>query len=142
MRFARSILGKLVEPINRRRFQTIVDRHDGDAYDKAFRSWDHLMTLIYAQFSGASSLHSLGAGWNTNRQHHCHLGSGRLSRSTVSDANRRRPAAASPRRSPAYRPTRPAVAPRRRRHAAADRLHAHPAWQAVRLATSNGRIRA
>nr|WP_164924701.1 DUF4372 domain-containing protein [Sinorhizobium fredii] len=40
MRFTRSILGKLIEPVNRRRFQTIVDDHDGDAYDKAFRSWD------------------------------------------------------------------------------------------------------
>jgi len=93
MRFARSILGRLVEPINRRRFQTIVDRHDGDAYDKAFRSWDHLMALIYAQFSGAGSLRGLEAGWNANRQHHYHLGSGPLSRSTLSDANRRRPVA-------------------------------------------------
>ena len=93
MRFARSILGRLVEPINRRRFQTIVDRHDGDAYDKAFRSWDHLMAVIYAQFSGAGSLRGLEAGWNANRQHHYHLGSGPLSRSTLSDANRRRPVA-------------------------------------------------
>jgi putative transposase len=93
MRFRPSILGKLVEPIDRRRFQTIVDRHDGDAYDKTFKSWDHLMTLIYAQLSGASSLRSLQAGWNANCQHHYHLGSGLLSRSTLSDANQRRPVA-------------------------------------------------
>jgi putative transposase len=93
MRFTPSILGKLVEPINRRRFQTIVDRHDGDAYDKSFRSWDHLMVLIYAQFSGASSLRSLAAGWNANSQHHYHLGGNWLRRSTLSDASRRRPLA-------------------------------------------------
>lgn len=93
MRFTPSILGKLVEPINRRRFQTIVDRHDGDAYDKSFRSWHHLMVLIYAQFSGAASLRGLEAGWNANSQHHYHLGSGRVGRSTLSDANRRRPLA-------------------------------------------------
>jgi IS4 transposase len=93
MRFTPSILGKLVEPINRRRFQTIVDSHDGDAYDKSFKSWDHLMVLIYAQLSGAASLRSLEAGWNASSQHHYHLGSGLLRRSTLSDACRRRPVA-------------------------------------------------
>src|SRR5215831_20588911 len=93
MRFTPSILGKLVEPINRRSFQAIVDSHDGDAYDKAFKSWDHLMALIYAQFSGAESLRGLVTGWNANSQHHYHLGSGTLARSTLSDANLRRPVA-------------------------------------------------
>jgi putative transposase len=93
MRFTPSILGKLVEPINRRRFQTIVDDHDGDTYDKSFRSWDHLMVLTYAQFSGADSLRGVEAGWNANSHHHYHLGSGRLRRSTLSDANMRRPVA-------------------------------------------------
>jgi putative transposase len=93
MRFTPSILGKLVEPINRRRFQAIVDSHDGDAYDKSLKSWNHLMALIYAQFSGARSLRGLVAGWNANCQHHYHLGSGPLARSTLSDANQRRPVA-------------------------------------------------
>lgn len=93
MRFTRSILGKLVEPINRRRFQMIVDGHEGDAYDKSFKSWDHLMVLLYGQFSGAASLRSLEIGWNANSQHHYHLGSGPLRRSTLSDASQRRPVA-------------------------------------------------
>jgi len=93
MRFTPSILGKLVEPINRRRFQTIVDSHNGDAYDKSFRSWDHLMVLIYAQLSVADGLRGLEAGWNANSQHHYHLGSDLLRRSTLSDAGRRRPVA-------------------------------------------------
>lgn len=92
MRFRRSILGQLVEPINRRRFEAVVDSYDGDAYDKSFGSWDHLMALVYAQLSGAESLRALEAGWNANSQHHYHLGSGPLRRSTLSDASRRRPA--------------------------------------------------
>jgi putative transposase len=93
MRFTPSIFGKLVEPISRRRVQAIVDSHDGDAYDKSFKSWDHLMVLIYAQFSGAASLRSLEVGWNANSQHHYHLGSDQLRRSTLSDASQRRPVA-------------------------------------------------
>ncbi|ESZ53682.1 hypothetical protein X729_31025 [Mesorhizobium sp. L103C131B0] len=68
-----------------------MDSHDRDTYDKSFKSWDHLMELVYAQLSGANSLHSLKAGWNANCQHHYHFGSDRLRRSTLSDANGRRP---------------------------------------------------
>jgi putative transposase len=93
MRFAPSIFGQLLEAIDRRQFQAIVDRHDGDAYNKSFRSWDHLVALIYAQLCGSSGLRGLEAGWNANRQHHYHLGSGPLMRSTLSDANKRRPVA-------------------------------------------------
>jgi putative transposase len=92
MRFCDSIFGRLLEPINRRQFQTVVDRLDGDAYDKSFKSWAHLVALIYAQLSGNDSLRGVEAGLNANSQHHYHLGVGKLSRSTLSDANARRPA--------------------------------------------------
>lgn len=91
MRFRDSIFSKLLEPINRRQFQTVVDRLSGDAYDKSFRSWDHLVALIYAQLSGNDSLRGIEAGFNANPQHHYHLGAGKLSRSTLADANARRP---------------------------------------------------
>jgi putative transposase len=93
MQFAPSIFGELLKPIDRRQFQAIVDRHGGDAYYKTFKSWDHLVTMIHAQFSGSSSLRGLEASWNANSHHHYHLGSGPLMRSTLSDANKRRPVA-------------------------------------------------
>ncbi len=91
MRFTPSIISKLLEPINRRRFDALVARHGGNAYDKSFESWDHLVALIFAQFSAADSLRGLEAGWNAQSQHHYHLACGKLVRSTLSDANKRRP---------------------------------------------------
>lgn len=91
MRFRDSTFGNLLKPIGRRRFQAIVDRFDGDAYDKSFKSWDHLVALIFGQLSHADSLRGLEAGFNANAQHHYHLGVGPLARSTLSDANARRP---------------------------------------------------
>jgi putative transposase len=91
MRYRGSIFGRLLEPINRRQFQTVVDGLDGDAYDKSFKSWDHLVALIYAQLSGNDSLRGVVTGFNANPQHHYHLGTGKLRRSTLSDANSRRP---------------------------------------------------
>jgi putative transposase len=93
MPFTPSIFGQLVEAINRRAFQAIVDRHDGDAYDKSFRSWDHLMALLFAQFSASEGLRGMVGGWNASCQHHYHLAGGPLKRSTLSDANQRRPVA-------------------------------------------------
>jgi IS4 transposase len=93
MRYVDSTFGSVLKPIERRWFQKIVDRHDGDAYDKSFRSWDQLVALIYAQLKGIDSLRGLEAAFNANPQHHYHLGTGKLVRSTLSDANARRPVA-------------------------------------------------
>jgi putative transposase len=91
MRFRGSIFGRLLEPIDRRQFQALVDIHNADAYDKSFKPWDHMLALIYTQLSGASSLREVVGGFNANAHHHYHLGSGKLARATFSDANARRP---------------------------------------------------
>lgn len=91
MRFCDSIFSSLLKPIDRRQFQKIVDQHDGDVYDKSFKSWDHLIALVYAQLAGIEGLRALEAGFNANPQHHYHLGTGKFARSTLSDANARRP---------------------------------------------------
>src|SRR6266566_7712775 len=61
MRFADSIFASLLKPINRKQFQKIVDEHDGDSYDKTFKSWDHLVALVYAQLAGINGLRALEA---------------------------------------------------------------------------------
>jgi len=91
MHFRNSIFGNLLKPINRRQFQTIVDRLNGDAYDKSFKSWDHLVALIYAQLSHLNSLRGLEVGFNANFHSHYHMNVSELARSTLSDANARRP---------------------------------------------------
>jgi putative transposase len=93
MRYLNSILGGLLKPLDRRTFKASVERHHADAYCKSFSSWRHLMVLIYAQLSRASSLRDVVAGWNANAHHHYHLGVDTIARSTLSDANMRRPVA-------------------------------------------------
>ena len=91
MRFSPTIFSQLVEPLNRRRFDAIVASHNGDAYDKSFRSWNHLMAMIHAQLSGVESLRGLEQSWNAHANAHYHLDCEVLARSTLSDANARRP---------------------------------------------------
>lgn len=93
MRFHHSVFAELLKPISRRWFAAAVARHDGDAYDKSFHSRDHLVALIFAQLSGIDGLRGLVATWNAHAHHHYHLGCGKLCRSTLADANGRRPVA-------------------------------------------------
>src|SRR6266404_5624035 len=91
MQYRSSIFGNLLKPIDRRQFREIVERHDGDAYDKSFKSWDHLVTLVGAQLGQVMSLRAVEGAFNANCHQHYHLGVGRVARSTLSDANARRP---------------------------------------------------
>ena len=91
MRYMDSTFGSLLKPIDRRWFAAVVDCHDGDAYDKCFKSWDHLVTLIFAQLGHVDSLRGLETAFNANAHQHYHLGVGAIARSTLSDAGARRP---------------------------------------------------
>ena len=51
--------GQLLGVINRRQFQAIIDRHNGDSYVKCFTSREHLVALVYAQSGPVSDC----AGW-------------------------------------------------------------------------------
>ena len=86
-----SIFSSLLKAIDRRGFKAIVARWDGDAYGKKFNSWEHLVALLFAQFSGADSLRAIETGFNAQSNLHYHLGCGKIARSTLSDANARRP---------------------------------------------------
>jgi putative transposase len=89
MRYCDSIFGGLLKSVSRRVFKSIVAAHDGDRYAKTLSSWDHLVTMVFAQISGAGSLRALAADWNAHAQHHYHLGAGPVARSTLADANAR-----------------------------------------------------
>ena len=91
MRYLNSIFVNLLKPVDRRQFRQIVERHDGDAYDKSFKSSDHLVTLIGAQLGQVASLRAVEGASNANSHQHYHLGVGKVVRSTLSDANARRP---------------------------------------------------
>lgn len=71
-------------------FDKAVKRYDADRYCKSFDSWGHLVAMVYAQVSKATSLRDIATGFNTQSNHHFHLGAGRVTHSTLADANKRR----------------------------------------------------
>jgi len=73
-------------------FDAAVEQH-GRVRPRGFTNKSHLLTLLYAQFTGAHSLRHIEAGLNSHAARLYHLGAAPASRSTLADANRDRPAA-------------------------------------------------
>ena len=78
---------QLMKGLPRSAFDKAVKQHDADKYRKHFKSWHHLITMIYAQLSATPSLRALETSFNAHASHHYHLGTALLKRSTLADAN-------------------------------------------------------
>jgi putative transposase len=88
--FRISRIQQLMKPIGRGCFDKLVRQHEADKHVKRFKAWDQLTAMVYAQLSGARSLRELQAGFNAQRTHHYHLGTGAVHRSTLAEANAQR----------------------------------------------------
>jgi putative transposase len=81
---------QLLKGLPRETFDKLVNQRNADKYCKHFRHWDHLVTMMYAQLSDAKGLRPLETAFNSHSAHHYHLGTRRLKRSTLADANEKR----------------------------------------------------
>lgn len=92
------------------------------------------MALIHAQLSGSKSLRALVTGWNACANAHYHLGCGEIARSTLADANARRPVMAFAEALAIVAAlTDRATRGDAKRLLRLDQLHSHPIGQTVRL---------
>lgn len=81
----------LLTPITEKLLAEGVSRFDSDYYSKLFKTYDHLVVLLYAQLHDVKSLRDLEIAFNSQNSLQALLGCSRVSRSTLSDANARRP---------------------------------------------------
>lgn len=97
MPFMRSAFARLLEPLDRRLVGRAVRAHDGDhgvgGGDHAWTCERHLKSLLFAQFAGLKSLREIVEGLGAHSASYYHLNLRAPRRSTLSDANRERPAA-------------------------------------------------
>ena len=91
MKYHNTIFRQLLTFIPRNRFQDTVDRHNGDHRIRTLSCWDQFVTLLFGQLSGRISLRDLVLGFNSKGSHHYHLGTKAVKRSSLSDANNKRP---------------------------------------------------
>ncbi len=82
---------ELLKGLPRSAFEKVVKKHNADKYCKRFGHWDQLIAMLYAQLSATTGLRPLQTAFNSHEAHLYHLGTAPIKRSTLADANERRP---------------------------------------------------
>lgn len=72
-------------------FQNIVNQYNGDFRIRRFSCWDQFIHLLFAQLSGRHSLRDTVQATASHQKKLYHLGCAVVKRSTLSDANNKRP---------------------------------------------------
>ena len=85
-------IGELLKGLSRGSFDRLVTKRQADKHTKGFSSWNHLVSMIYAQLGGHRSLRDVETGFNSQASEHYHLGCQPIKRSTLADANCQRDA--------------------------------------------------
>jgi IS4 transposase len=73
------------------RFEQLVDKYGADDSCRKLTSKRHFVAMLYGQFSGAVRLREIVTGTTSHETRLYHLGAAPVKRSTVSDANQKRP---------------------------------------------------
>lgn len=91
MRHHNSVFHDLLKRIPWTVFDELVHVHHADKHVRRLSTKSQLVALLYAQFSGASSLREIVGGMESHALRLYHVGARPVTRSTLSDANRLRP---------------------------------------------------
>ena len=93
VRHKNSVFHDLLKHVPWSEFEHLIAAHGADARVRRLTTKSQLIALLYAQFSGASSLREIEAGLQSHALRLYHLGAKPARRSTLADANALRPAA-------------------------------------------------
>ncbi len=93
MRHHNTLFHHLLKHIPRFRFQACVERHQGDKHVRQLDCWTQFVSLLYAQLSQSVSLRDVEGCMASHSNLNYHLGVKKVRRSTLADANAKRPAA-------------------------------------------------
>ena len=91
MQYQNNIIGKLLTPVNRRKFKRIVEKYKGDYAAKKLTCWEQFIAILLGQLSNCSSLREIEATVKFHANEHYHLGlRGNIARSTLANASEKR----------------------------------------------------
>jgi hypothetical protein len=93
MRHYNSVFHQILKLIPWGEFDRLVAHHGADRGIRRMSTKDQFVALLYGQLSGATSLRDIAGGLESHAARLYHLGARPVQRSTLADANAKRPAA-------------------------------------------------
>ena len=94
MRHQNSVFHTVLKHVPWHVFDRLVDAHGADARVRRLSTRDQFIALLYGQLAVAQSLRDIEAGLASHAHRLYHLGARAISRSTLADANAKRPSEA------------------------------------------------
>lgn len=91
MKHTNTVFHDILKQISRPLFDKAVKRHQGDYRVRTLNCWTQFISLLYGQLTHRQSLRDLELAFNSHANHHYHLGTQPIRRSTLADANETRP---------------------------------------------------
>jgi DDE family transposase/uncharacterized protein DUF4372 len=86
-----SVFHSLLKHVPWHKFERAVEKHGADAKSRKLDTKRHFIALLYGQMSGATSLREVVTGMASHETRLYHVGATPVKRSTMSDANSKRP---------------------------------------------------
>lgn len=93
MRHENSVFHQIQKHVPWGLFDRLVDEHKADYRIRTLSTKSQFLALLFAQLSGANSLREIEAGLSSHEARLYHVGARSVARTTLADANARRPAA-------------------------------------------------
>lgn len=93
MQYQSTVFAQLLKALPRGRFERLAKVHATGRKKRSLDAWGHLVAMVFSQASGTRSLRDLTRVVERQDGVMAHLGLSGLKRTTLSDANRERPAA-------------------------------------------------
>lgn len=91
MSYNSTIIGQLLQMFSRLEFQKTVSETKSEYHSRGFSSWNHFVSMLFAQLAGHDSLRGVEAGLATQGRKLYHLGIKPIHRATLAYANKHRP---------------------------------------------------
>lgn len=91
MNTGRTVLSQLMDFLPMKEFRRCVERYRGNHHARSFSCWDQFLCMTFAQLSYRESLRDIECCLRSMRRKLYHMGiRGKISRSTLADANEKR----------------------------------------------------
>lgn len=88
-----TIFGQIVQLLSKKAFRNIVKSYNGDKYIKTMTCWQQLLILLFASIKDLASLRDIQTSIMSQKKRWNNIGVDSAARSTLADANAKRPSA-------------------------------------------------
>ena len=92
MQHTNTIFHQVIRAIPRQLFDQVAKRYKGDNRVRRLSCWTQFCVMVYGQLCSRQSLRDVISAWDSHASAHYHVGARKVKRSTLADANTKRPA--------------------------------------------------